>query len=69
MVNNTTADAYRIPFGIQWMWPPILILGVYFAPESPWWLIRKGRVEEAKLSSLRLTTINDAKFDVDKPLR
>ncbi|KAJ5792459.1 uncharacterized protein N7503_008437 [Penicillium pulvis] len=68
MVDNTTADAYRIPFGIQWMWPPILIVGVYFAPESPWWLIRKGRVEEAKLSLLRLTSTNDAEFDVDKTL-
>jgi SP family general alpha glucoside:H+ symporter-like MFS transporter len=68
MVNNTTADAYRIPFGIQWMWPPILIIGVYFAPESPWWLIRNNRMEEAKLSLLRLTTTNDPEFDVDKTL-
>ncbi|KAJ5613724.1 hypothetical protein N7528_007378 [Penicillium herquei] len=66
VVNNTTAEAYRLPFGIQWMWPPLLIVGVYFAPESPWWLIRKGRVEEAKLSLLRLTTTNDPEFDVDQ---
>lgn len=26
------------------------------APESPWWLIRKGRVEDAKKSLIRLTT-------------
>ncbi|OOQ86311.1 Maltose permease MAL61 [Penicillium brasilianum] len=68
MVNNTTSDAYRIPFGIQWMWPPILIVGVYFAPESPWWLIRKGRIEEAKRSLLRLTTKNDPDFDADKTI-
>ncbi|KAJ6032587.1 hypothetical protein N7540_003319 [Penicillium herquei] len=66
VVENTTAEAYRLPFGIQWMWPPLLIVGVYFAPESPWWLIRKGRVEEAKRSLLRLTTKNDPEFDVDK---
>ena len=28
MVNNTTPEAYRIPFEIQWMWPSILIAGV-----------------------------------------
>lgn len=27
---------------------------VFFAPESPWWLIRHGRVEEAKKSIQRL---------------
>lgn len=68
MVNNTTADAYRIPFGIQWMWPPVLIVGVYLAPESPWWLVRKGRLEEAKRSLLRLTTKNDPDFDADKTI-
>ena len=35
MVGNKTSGAYRIPFGIQWMWPPLLFVGVYFAPESP----------------------------------
>jgi SP family general alpha glucoside:H+ symporter-like MFS transporter len=68
MVNNTTSDAYRIPFGIQWMWPPLLIVGVYFAPESPWWLVRKGRIEEAKRSLLQLTTKNDPDFDADKTI-
>jgi SP family general alpha glucoside:H+ symporter-like MFS transporter len=68
MVNNTTSDAYRIPFGIQWMWPPLLIVGVYFAPESPWWLVRKGRIEEAKKSLLRLTTTTDPDFDADKTI-
>jgi SP family general alpha glucoside:H+ symporter-like MFS transporter len=68
MVNNTTSEAYRIPFGIQWMWPPLLIVGVYFAPESPWWLVRKGRIEEAKKSLLRLTTTTDPDFDADKTI-
>ncbi|KAH8695585.1 hypothetical protein BGW36DRAFT_398784 [Talaromyces proteolyticus] len=30
--------AYRIPFALQWMWPVPLIIGIFFAPESPWWL-------------------------------
>ncbi|KAJ6526516.1 hypothetical protein DFH09DRAFT_1328531 [Mycena vulgaris] len=33
---------------IQWVWPIPLIIGAYFAPESPWWLVREGRHEEAK---------------------
>lgn len=27
---------------------------IFFAPESPWWLVRKGRLEEAARSVVRL---------------
>lgn len=25
--------AYKIPFAIQWVWPPLILAGVIFAPE------------------------------------
>jgi MFS transporter, SP family, general alpha glucoside:H+ symporter len=56
LTGNTTQWAYRIPFAIQWVWPAPLFLIVYLAPESPWWLIRKGRVKEAEHVLNRLTT-------------
>jgi SP family general alpha glucoside:H+ symporter-like MFS transporter len=55
--------AYRIPYALQWMWFPILITGIFFAPESPWWLVRKGRYSDAERSLLRLTTKKDKTFD------
>lgn len=59
--------AYRIPYALQWMWPVPLAIGVYFAPESPWWLVRKGRVEEAKKSLIRLTSKSaQSDFDADE---
>lgn len=46
--------AYRIPFALQWIWPiPIFIL-VTLAPESPWYLVRQNRLEEAQKSVTRL---------------
>jgi SP family general alpha glucoside:H+ symporter-like MFS transporter len=52
---------------LQWMWFPPLILGVFFAPESPWWLVRKERYDEAKKSLLRLTSPkSDPTFDADE---
>jgi SP family general alpha glucoside:H+ symporter-like MFS transporter len=36
------------------MFPTPLAVLIWFAPESPWWLVRKGRYEEAKHSIERL---------------
>lgn len=46
--------AYRIPFAVQWAFPTPLLILVFFMPESPWWLLRRGRSEEALRSVQRL---------------
>ena len=61
MLDRQDQWAYRIPFGIQWVWPIPIALIVLLAPESPWWLIRKGRISDAratlkKISSKEVTT-------------
>jgi len=67
MVNRHDQWAYRIPYALQWMWPVPLLIGVLFAPESPWWLVRKGRLEDAKKSLRRLTTKTaDTDFNEDE---
>ncbi|KAJ6124162.1 hypothetical protein N7471_011479 [Penicillium samsonianum] len=69
MLNRNDEWAYRIPYGLQWMWPLPLFIGIWLAPESPWWLVRKGRTEDAKRSLVRLTTKSqgqDGDFDPDE---
>ncbi|KFY55620.1 hypothetical protein V496_06942 [Pseudogymnoascus sp. VKM F-4515 (FW-2607)] len=66
LVDRKDEWAYRIPFAIQWVWPIPILVGVFLAPESPWWLVRKGRIEEAKRSILRLTGRNDPDFNADE---
>lgn len=69
MLGRDDEWAYRIPYGLQWMWPLPLFIGIYFAPESPWWLVRKGRTEDAKASLLRLTSSNkETDFDPDETI-
>ncbi|RBR13620.1 hypothetical protein FVER53590_08585 [Fusarium verticillioides] len=66
LLNLDNEWSYRVPFALQWMWPPFIILGTIFAPESPWWLVRMGRHEDAKKAILGLVTPQpDLKFDAD----
>lgn len=58
--------AYRIPYALQWIWPVPLIIGISFAPESPWWLVRKERIDDAKKMVNRLTSRNNADFNADE---
>ncbi|KAK1829134.1 general substrate transporter [Podospora conica] len=69
MLDRDDEWSYRIPYALQWMWPVPLIIGIYFAPESPWWLVRKGKLEEAKKSLLRLTSLDrETDFDADETI-
>ncbi|KAH8662571.1 general substrate transporter [Xylariales sp. PMI_506] len=55
LVNNPTQWSYRVPFAVQWVWPIPLFIAAYFAPESPWFLVRKGELAKAKKSLQRLS--------------
>ncbi|KAL3459043.1 general substrate transporter [Aspergillus heterothallicus] len=66
MLKRTDEWAYRIPYALQWMWPVPLIIGVALAPESPWWMVRKGNKAGAKAALRRLTAnIPDSDFSID----
>lgn len=54
LVNMKSEWAYRIPFAVQWVWPVLLFPILLFAPESPWHLVRKGRLVEAEKMLNRL---------------
>lgn len=45
---------WRLPFMLQWIWPVPLLIGTYFAPESPWNAVRRDKVDEARTSLMRL---------------
>ncbi|KAK5946291.1 hypothetical protein PMZ80_000433 [Knufia obscura] len=68
-VGNSSEWAYRIPYAIQWIWPLPIALIAFLAPESPWWLVRHGRLDQARAALLKLTNAKaNAEFNVEDTL-
>ncbi|KAK7419817.1 Plasma membrane low glucose sensor [Neonectria magnoliae] len=59
VVNNATAKrndtgCYRIPIAVQFAWSLILFFGMLFLPETPRFLIKKNRPDDAARSLARI---------------
>lgn len=69
-LNTPGTWGWRMFYAIQWIWPPFLIVIGFLAPESesviqgmiltagPYWLVRKGKMDEARHSLKRLAGKN-----------
>jgi SP family general alpha glucoside:H+ symporter-like MFS transporter len=51
----STTISWKLPFALQWIWPVPLFIMACFVPQSPWWLVRQGRYQDAERSVARLT--------------
>lgn len=60
--NNQTTFAYRFPIGFQLLFPLVVIAMFWWVPESPSWLMSKGRVAQAQ-ASLRRIYHDDKSYD------
>jgi SP family sugar:H+ symporter-like MFS transporter len=59
IINNATKDrsdtgSYRIPVAVQFCYALVLILGMLYLPETPRYLMKRGRVGDAAQSLSRL---------------
>lgn len=72
-VNEGTKDrsdnlAWQIPTVIQFAWAGILVAGMFMLPESPRWLMKKGRDDQAALALARLTSTDATDPAIDAEL-
>ncbi|KAH6881150.1 general substrate transporter [Thelonectria olida] len=66
--TRTDALGYKIPFALQWIWPVFLIPLIWKSPESPWYLVRMGKLHEAEESLRRLQSSKATNVDPQKTL-
>ncbi|SLM38015.1 mfs sp sugar:h symporter, partial [Lasallia pustulata] len=48
------AASWRIPMGIAFVWSIILAVGILFFPETPRFQYRRGKIEEAKQTMMKV---------------
>lgn len=51
-------SSYKVVFAAEWIWPVLLVLGAFIVPESPYYLVRKNRIDSATKSLTKLHRSN-----------
>lgn len=54
--NQQSHSSWRTPIAVQFAWAAVLSIGMFFLPESPRFLLKKGREEAGKIALGRLLT-------------
>ncbi|SCV01773.1 LAME_0G18404g1_1 [Lachancea meyersii CBS 8951] len=54
----TNSVQWRVPLGLCFAWALFMIAGMCFVPESPRYLVEKGKIEEAKRSVARSNKVS-----------
>lgn len=71
MTNATSKSfdrsSYQIPLGIQFIVPVLLSVGLFFVPESPRYLVNRGKLDQGRkaLELLRSDSLNRKQLELE----
>jgi sugar porter (SP) family MFS transporter len=60
--------SWRIPMGVGFIWPAIMIAGIIFLPESPRWDYRHGNIERATATVARSYGVTQGHWEVKREM-
>jgi MFS transporter, SP family, sugar:H+ symporter len=66
--NRQDTGCYRIPIAVQFAFAIIMIVGMIILPETPRYLIKRGKLDEAAASLARLRQLPVDHFDIKEEL-
>ncbi|KAF4441019.1 sugar transporter [Fusarium acutatum] len=58
--------SFRIPFGLFFIIPVVIMCAIFFIPESPRWLLTKDRTEEARAALGKLREGKETEAEIDE---
>ncbi|PIA93621.1 High-affinity fructose transporter ght6 [Cercospora beticola] len=67
--KNQDASAWRIPMGVGFIPPALMIIGILFLPESPRWDYRHNNIERARKTIARSYGVTINHWEVQREMR
>jgi len=66
--KDPTKAAWRIPMGVGFIWPVLMIAGIIFLPESPRWDYRNNNIERARSTIARAYGVPINHWEVEREM-
>jgi len=64
--DDMTNKSFRLPIAIQWIFATVLLVIILFAPESPYWYLKKDNVPMARKAIVKLVRKGSAGLAEEK---
>jgi SP family sugar:H+ symporter-like MFS transporter len=66
--KENSARAWRLPMGIGFLWPAIMVVGMFFMQESPRWDYRQGNHDSARATIARSYGLPEVHPEVNREI-